>query len=133
MLTEKNIVNGVVKISNNNLLLTILINMENKKRHDLRSFTLKELFLMDKSAIIQDGNSERFHSYDEIINYTIDRCKEQLGIELDNYYKLKKLVLGGVVDSDFDDEEQMLINPESGEWKALKKTQLYKQLMNSYE
>jgi len=107
--------------------------MENKKRHNLRNFTLKELFLMDKSAIIQDGNSERLHSYDEIINYTIDRCKKQLGIELDNYYKLRKLVLGGVVDMDFDEEEQMLINPESGEWKALKKTQLYKQLMQRYE
>jgi len=105
--------------------------MKDKKRHDLRKFTLKELFLMDKSAIIQDGNSERLHSYDEIINYTIDRCKKQLGIELDNYYKLKKLVLGGsFVDSDFDEEEQMLINPESGEWQKLKETNLYKQLMN---
>lgn len=91
--------------------------------------SLKELFKADLTSLAHDGIHYGLSTHEEIKEYIIKRCQVELGIDNDNFYTLKRLVLNNEVDIDENWEEQKLKERPSGEWQKLKQSNLYKMLM----
>ena len=92
--------------------------------------SLKELFTSELTDIIKLGRNYGIMTYDDAKEYLHERAKKEIGEVPGNFYKIRKMVLHGKVDTSYMSEEEMMKSKPSGAWKDLKNTQLYKQLMN---